>query len=95
MFRTFLRFVFLGIPAIAVLITAFLVLLGDEGLLESSRAEQQLASIRIQTDKVRQENHNLAIQIRRLRSSPEQVELLTADELYQASSSSKIYRFHD
>lgn len=90
-----LRFILLGIPTLAVLITAFLVLLGDEGVLESSRAEEQLASIRIQTEQIRSSNHDLEVQIRRLRSSPQQVELLTAEELQKASSDVTIYRFHD
>ena len=90
-----LRFILLGIPTLAVLITAFLVLIGDEGILESSRAEEQLASIRIQTEQIRSSNHTLEVQIRRLRSSPQQVELLTAEELQKASSDVTIYRFHD
>lgn len=90
-----LRFILLGIPTLAVLITAFLVLLGDQGILESSRAEEQLASIRIQTEHIRQNNHALEVQIRRLRSSPQQVELLTAEELQKASADVTIYRFHD
>ena len=90
-----LRFILLGMPTLAVLITAFLVLLGDEGILESSRAEEQLASIRIQTEQIRSSNHDLEVQIRRLRSSPQQVELLTAEELQKASSDVTIYRFYD
>lgn len=90
-----LRFVLLGIPTLAVLITTFLVLLGEEGILESSRAEEQLAAIRIQTEDIRHDNHALEVQIRRLRSSPQQVELLTAEELQKASSDVTIYRFHD
>ena len=90
-----LRFILLGMPTLAVLITACLVLLGDEGILESSRAEEQLASIRIQTEQIRSSNHDLEVQIRRLRSSPQQVELLTAEELQKASSDVTIYRFYD
>ena len=72
-----------------------LVLFGDQGLLELSRNNQQLAEVRIEIAKIQSENRDLEIQIRRLRSSPVQVELLTAEKLQKASKNAVIYRFND
>ena len=89
-----LRLIFIGIPILAVLVTASVVLFGDQGLLELNRTEEQLASLRIEVAEIQQSNQELEIQIRRLRSSPTQVEILTADELEKAATGTTIYRFH-
>ena len=89
-----MRIIFLGTPILAVVITTFVVLFGDQGLLELSRTEEQLASLRIEVAQIQNSNQELEIQIRRLRSSPTQVEILTADELEKAATGTTIYRFH-
>jgi cell division protein FtsB len=85
----------LGLPTCVVLMTTFLVLFGDQGLLELSRTEEQLADIRMEIVQIESENRSLEIQIRRLRSSPVQVELLTADKLQKASEQTTVFRFND
>jgi len=85
----------LGLPTCVVLMTSFLVLFGDQGLLELSRTEEQLADIRMEIVQIESENRSLEIQIRRLRSSPVQVELLTADKLQKASDKATVFRFND
>gem|GEM_PF-5885840 len=91
----FLRMLLLGLPTCVVLMTSFLVLFGDQGLLELSRTEEQLADIRMEIVQIESENRSLEIQIRRLRSSPVQVELLTADKLQKASDKATVFRFND
>ena len=85
----------LGLPTCVVLMTSFHVLFGDQGLLELSRTEEQLADIRMEIVQIESENRSLEIQIRRLRSSPVQVELLTADKLQKASEQTTVFRFND
>ena len=91
----FFRMLLLGLPTSVVLMTSFLVLFGDQGLLELSRTEEQLADIRMEIAQIESENRNLEIQIRRLRSSPVQVELLMADKLQKASDKTTVFRFND
>ena len=74
-----IRLLFLGIPTLVVGTTSFMVLFGDQGLLELSRTEEQLTEIRLDIDTIKEENRKLEVKIRRLRSSPSQVELLTAE----------------
>ena len=93
-FSLLLRFILIGVPISAVIITAFVVLFGDQGLLELNRTEEQLAALRIEVSHIQESNQDLEIQIRRLRSSPAQVEILTADELDKAADGTTIYRFH-
>ena len=78
-----------------VVSTSFMVLFGDQGLLELSRTEEQLAEIRIDIASIQAENKKLEVKIRRLRSSPAQVELLSADKLQKTTSNTTIYRFND
>ena len=85
----------LGLPTCVVLMTSFLVLFGDQGLLELTRTEEQLADIRMEISQIESENRNLEIQIRRLRSSPVQVELLTADKLHKAANTTTVFRFNN
>ena len=93
-FSLLLRFILIGVPISAVIITALVVLFGDQGLLELNRTEEQLAALRIEVSHIQESNQDLEIQIRRLRSSPTQVEILTADELDKAADGTTIYRFH-
>ena len=87
------RLLFLGIPALVVATTSFMVLFGDQGLLELSRTEEQLTDIRLDIATVKEENRKLEVKIRRLRSSPSQVELLTAEKLNKSTSETTVYRF--
>lgn len=87
------RLLFLGIPALVVATTTFMVLFGDQGLLELSRTEEQLTDIRMDIATVKEENRELEVKIRRLRSSPSQVELLTAEKLHKSTSETTVYRF--
>lgn len=75
--------------------TSFMVLFGEQGLMELSRTEEQLSEIRIDIAKIEKQNRELELKIRRLRSSPIQVELLTAEKLNKASSQTTVYRFND
>ena len=95
MSNSILRLLFLGVPTVVVLSTAFMVLFGDQGLLELSRTEEQLAEIRMDIARIKTENRKLEVKIRRLRSSPTQVELLTADKLQKAAKTTTVYRFND
>ena len=72
-----------------------MVLFGDQGLLELSRTEEQLAEIRMDIASIQTENKKLEVKIRRLRSSPVQVELLSADKLQKATNNTTVYRFND
>ena len=90
-----LRLLFLGLPTLVVVTTSFMVLFGEQGLLELSRTEEQLGEIRLDIASIKEENRKLEVQIRRLRSSPSQVELLTADKLNKATSQTTVYRFSD
>ena len=90
-----LRLLFLGLPTLVVVTTSFMVLFGEQGLLELSRTEEQLGEIRLDIASIKEENHKLEVQIRRLRSSPSQVELLTVDKLNKATSQTTVYRFSD
>ena len=90
-----LRLLFLGLPTLVVVTTSFMVLFGEQGLLELSRTEEQLSEIRLDIASIKEENRKLEVQIRRLRSSPSQVELLTADKLNKATSQTTVYRFSD
>ena len=90
-----LRLLFLGLPTLVVVTTSFMVLFGEQGLLELSRTEEQLSEIRVDIASIKEENRKLEVQIRRLRSSPSQVELLTADKLNKATSQTTVYRFSD
>ena len=90
-----LRLLFLGIPTLVVVSTSFMVLFGDQGLLELSRTEEQLAEIRIDIASIQAENKKLEVKIRRLRSSPTQVELLSADKLQKTTGDTTVYRFND
>lgn len=89
------QLVFLGLPSIVIAVTCFIVLFGDQGLLELSRNNQQLAEVRMEIAKIESENRDLELQIRRLRSSPVQVELLTAEKLQKATDNTVVYRFND
>ena len=89
------QLLFLGIPTIVVISTSFMVLFGDQGLLELSRTEEQLAEIRMDIASIQTENKKLEVKIRRLRSSPVQVELLSADKLQKATNNTTVYRFND
>ena len=88
-----IRLLFLGIPTLVVGMTSFMVLFGEQGLLELSRTEEQLSEIRLDIDTIKEENRKLEVKIRRLRSSPSQVELLTADKLNKATAETTVYRF--
>ena len=90
-----LRLLFLGLPTLVVVTTSFMVLFGEQGLLELSRTEEQLSEVRVDIASIKEENRKLEVQIRRLRSSPSQVELLTADKLNKATSQTTVYRFSD
>lgn len=90
-----LRLLFLGIPTLVVVSTSFMVLFGDQGLLELSRTEEQLAEIRMDIASIQAENKKLEVKIRRLRSSPTQVELLSADKLQKTTNNTTVYRFND
>ena len=90
-----LRLLFLGLPTLVVVTTSFMVLFGEQGLLELSRTEEQLSEIRLDIASITEENRKLEVQIRRLRSSPSQVELLTADKLNKATAQTTVYRFSD
>jgi len=88
-----LRCFFLGVPTVVVTVIAFLVLFSEQGLLELARTEEQLASVRMDIASIEAKNQALEIQIRRLRSSPTQVELITAGQLDRAKSNTTVYRF--
>ena len=90
-----LRLLFLGVPTVVVVSTSFMVLFGDQGLLELSRTEEQLAEIRMDIASIQAENKKIEVKIRRLRSSPTQVELLSADKLQKTTSDTTVYRFND
>ena len=90
-----LRLLFLGVPTLVVVSTSFMVLFGDQGLLELSRTEEQLAEIKMDIASIQAENKKLEVKIRRLRSSPAQVELLSADKLQKTTSDTTVYRFND
>ena len=55
-----IRLLFLGIPTLVVGTTSFMVLFGDQGLLELSRTEEQLTEIRLDIDTIKEENRKLA-----------------------------------
>ena len=93
--NSLLRLLFLGVPTVVVVSTSFMVLFGDQGLLELSRTEEQLAEIRMDIARIQAENKKLEVKIRRLRSSPSQVELLSADKLQKTSKNTTVYRFND
>ena len=91
----FFRLLFLGLPTLVVASTSFMVLFGEQGLLELNRTEEQLTEIRLDIATIKEENRKIEVKIRRLRSSPSQVELLTADKLNKSTAETTVYRFSD
>ena len=90
-----LRFVLLGLPTVVVSMTLFSVLFGEQGLLELAQLEEQLVSVELEIRSVQAKNRQLELQIRRLRSSPVQVEMLTAKEFQKAHNGTTVYRFNE
>ncbi len=89
------RLLFLGFPTLVVASTSFMVLFGEQGLLELNRTQDQLTEIRLDIATIKEENRKIEVKIRRLRSSPSQVELLTADKLNKSTAETTVYRFSD
>ena len=89
----FSRLLFLGVPTLVVASTSFMVLFGEQGLLELNRTEEQLTEIRLDIATIKEQNRKMEVKIRRLRSSPTQVELLSADKLNKSTADTIVYRF--
>lgn len=90
-----LRVFWVLIPAIVVASTVFMVSFGEQGLLALLDTEERLAQVRLDALKVEQENIELQLQIRRIKSRPEQIELLSASSLKKVQEGTTVYRFSE
>ena len=73
--------------------TAFMVLFGEQGLLVLSETEARLAQVRINAERMQLENRELRLKLRRLKSRPEEVEILAGEIFNHQEEGSTIYVF--
>ena len=90
-----LRLLWAILPSFIVIATLAVVLFGDQGLIARSHFKQLLHETRLDNETIQQENHELSLQIRRLKTGKKQLELLAADKLLNAVPNATIYRFHE
>ena len=73
--------------------TVFMVVFGEQGLLVLSETEERLAAVQLDAERMKHKNKELYLKLRRLKSRPEEVELLAGEVFSQTQEGSTLYVF--
>lgn len=73
--------------------TAFMVVFGEQGLLVLSETEERLADVQLDAERMKHKNKELSLKLIRLKSRPEEVELLAGEVFSQTKEGSTLYVF--
>ena len=70
-----------------------MVIFGEQGLLVLSETEERLSEARIESGHLGNKNKELRLRVRKLKSRPEEVEILAGKVFNQAKDGSTLYVF--
>jgi cell division protein FtsB len=70
-----------------------MVIFGEQGLLVLSETEERLSEARIDAGQLGNKNKELRLKVRKLKSRPEEVEILAGKIFNQAKDGSTLYVF--
>lgn len=91
----FRRLIWNVLPVVLVVGALWMALAGEDGLLRRHELKHQLASTKVRTERMHQENAALRREIRGLRAEAAMVQRASAATLLTAAPGSTIYRFDD
>ena len=70
-----------------------MVLFGEQGLVILGETEEKLAQVQVDVDKIQQKNKELRLKLKRLKSRPEEIEILAGEVFNQTQEGSTLYVF--